>query len=349
MRVLFLVGVLLVVTAILFFSSAFILEEGKQAVVTQFKRPVKFVDTPGLKFKVPFLQAVEYFEKKILPWDGAPENMQTKDTMRIYVDCWARWKIVDLETFYINVRTEQKGQKILDDIVDSVVRDVVAANTLIDLVRTTNDKLIYEIERPEISVLPTGEKRPGSSNAERTKNIVTTGRDQIEKDILKIAGEGLAEEYGIELVAVHIKRVKYNDTVRNEVYHRMKSERGEIAKSFQSQAEKMGNQIKGWTNKELDQIVGQMTKRSQEIRGEADATVINLTAEAYGQNPEFYEFLQQLELYKNALKRDTSLVLSTNSDMFKMFKSVDPKQAAQLDKIQLPPELNGRATVEEDN
>jgi len=332
MKYLPIIGFLLVVGAILFFSSAFILEEGQQAVVTQFKRPVKFVDEPGLKFKMPFVQSVEYFEKKILPWDGEPENMQTKDTMRIYVDCWARWKIVDLETFYTNVRTEQKGQKILDDIVDSVVRNVVGANTLIDLVRTTNEKLIYEVEQTE--------------TAKNAKNVVTTGRDQIEKDILRIAGTGLAEEYGIQLVAVHIKRVKYNDTVRDEVYHRMKSERGEIAKSFQSVAEQKGNRIKGLTTKELDQIEGEMQQKSEEIRGAADAEVIRLTAEAYGENPEFFEFLQQLELYKKALKRDTSLVLSTNSDMFKMFKTIDPSQPADLEKVQMP-ELNGQAAVDE--
>ena len=326
MKYLPIIGLLIVVAAILFFSSAFIVEEGQQAVVTQFKRPVKFINEPGLKFKTPFIQTVEYFEKKILPWDGAPENMQTKDTMRIYVDCWARWRIVDLKTFYINVRTEQKGQKILDDIVDSVVRDVVAANTLIDLVRTTNEKLIYEIEQTDSS--------------KSTQNMVTTGRDKIEQEILRIAGTGLAEEYGIELVAVHIKRVKYNDTVRNEVYNRMKSERGEIAKSFQSEAEEKGNRIKGLTTKELDQIEGEMSRKSAEIRGAADAEVIRLTAEAYSKNPDFYEFLQQLELYKKALKRDTSLVLSTNSEMFQMFKSIDPQRDDEVERVQLPPVLN---------
>ena len=326
MKYLPIIGLLIVVAAILFFSSAFIVEEGQQAVVTQFKRPVKFVSEPGLKFKTPFIQTVEYFEKKILPWDGAPENMQTKDTMRIYVDCWARWRIVDLKTFYINVRTEQKGQKILDDIVDSVVRDVVAANTLIDLVRTTNEKLIYEIEQTDSS--------------KSTQNVVTTGRDKIEQEILRIAGTGLAEEYGIELVAVHIKRVKYNDTVRNEVYNRMKSERGEIAKSFQSEAEEKGNRIKGLTTKELDQIEGEMSRKSAEIRGAADAEVIRLTAEAYSKNPDFYEFLQQLELYKKALKRDTSLVLSTNSEMFQMFKTIDPQRDDEVERVQLPPVLN---------
>ena len=330
MKYLPIIGLIIVVAAILFFSSAFIVEEGQQAVVTQFKRPVKFVSEPGLKFKTPFIQTVEYFEKKILPWDGAPENMQTKDTMRIYVDCWARWRIVDLKTFYINVRTEQKGQKILDDIVDSVVRDVVAANTLIDLVRTTNEKLIYEIEQTDSS--------------KSTQNMVTTGRDKIEQEILRIAGTGLAEEYGIELVAVHIKRVKYNDTVRNEVYNRMKSERGEIAKSFQSEAEEKGNRIKGLTTKELDQIEGEMSRKSAEIRGAADAEVIRLTAEAYSKNPDFYEFLQQLELYKKALKRDTSLVLSTNSEMFQMFKSIDPQRDADVERVQLPPVLNQPST-----
>ena len=259
--------------------------------------------------------------------------MQTKDTMRIFVDCWARWKIVDLKTFYINVRTERKGQKILDDIVDSVVRDVVAANTLIDLVRTTNEQLIYEIAQTK-----------SSSSAQ---SVVTTGRDEIEKEILRLAGDGLAEEYGIELVAVHIKRVKYNNTVRDEVYNRMRSERGEIAKTFQSEAEKKGNVIKGLTTKELDQILGEMERKSKEIRGAADAEVIRLTAESYSKDPDFFQFLQQLELYKQALKRDTNLVLSTNSEMFKMFKSIDPEREADVERVQLPPVLNKPSSEDE--
>ena len=304
-------GLLIVVGIVGFVSTTYIVNEGKQVVITQFGRPVNFVSEPGLNFKIPFVQSVYELEKKLLPWDGDPENMQTGDKKRIFVDCWARWRIADLETFYTNVRSEQKGQKFLDDIVDSAVRDVIARNNLIDLVRTTNDPLIQEAEDVEREATD--------------RDVVSTGREKIEAEILRVASQNLLERYGIELVDVHIKRVKYNDRVRDTVYERMRSERERIAKLFESEAEEEGNRIKGLTRKELDQIEGAMKQKAEEIRGEADAEVIRLTAEAYGKNPEFFEFLQQLELYKQALKKDTSLILSTDSDMFHMFKSPMPR------------------------
>lgn len=307
------IGFVLVVLVLVFLATSFIVSEGKQVVITQFGRPVSFVTEPGLNFKIPFVQSVYTLEKKILPWDGEPENMQTRDKKRIFVDCWARWRIVELETFYTNVRTEQKGQKILDDIVDSAVRDVIARNNLIDLVRTTNDKLVYESEELERTAT--------------NRDVVTTGREKIELEIRRVAGSDLSDRYGIELVDVHIKRVKYNDRVRDTVYERMRSERQRIAQLFESEAEEEGNRIIGLTKKELAQIEGTTKQKGDEIRGDADAEVIRMTAEAYGRDPEFYEFLQRLELYKQALKRDTSLILSTDSDMFRMFKTTDPRVA----------------------
>jgi membrane protease subunit HflC len=233
--------------------------------------------------------------------------MQTRDKKRIFVDCWGRWKINDLETFFTNVRSEEKGYKILDDLVDSAVRDEIAQNNLIDLVRTTNDKLTYESEELE---------RTATSRDE-----VTTGRVEIEEGIREAARQLLEGQYGIELIDVHIKRVKYNDRVRDTVYERMRSERQRVAQLFESEAQEEGNRITGLTRKELDQIEGEMKQKSDEIRGTADAEVIRLTAEAYGQNPEFFEFLQRLEMYKAALKTDTRLILSTDSDLFRLFKT----------------------------
>lgn len=312
------IGFLIVVGIIVFMATSYIVSEGKQVVITQFGRPVSYESEPGLKFKIQFVQSVYELEKKLLPWDGEPENMQTGDKKRIFVDCWARWRIVELETFYTNVRSEQKGQKFLDDIVDSAVRDVIARHNLIDLVRTTNDPLKYE-----------------SAELERTateRDFVATGREKIEQEILRVASQNLEERYGMQLVDVHIKRVKYSDDVRNTVYQRMRSEREKIARLFESEAEEEGNRIKGLTRKELDQIEGEMKQKADEIRGDADAEVIRLTAEAYGQNPKFFEFLQRLELYKNSLKGDTNLILSTDSDMFHMFKSTD----LRIPKMDLP-------------
>ncbi|MDB4766984.1 protease modulator HflC [bacterium] len=308
--------VLMIPVGILLYFSTYIVNEGSQVVITQFEKPVRFISQPGLYLRIPFLQTVHSLEKRILPWDGAPENMQTRDKKRIFVDCWARWQIseVELERFFTNVRTEQRGQKILDDIVDSAVRDVIATNNLIDLVRTSNEKLKYESDELERTVTQRDE--------------VVTGRENIEKLILKAASKNLAEEYGMKLVDVHIKRVKYSDQVRNEVYSRMRSERLRIAELFQSEAEGDRNQIKGLTRKQLDSIEGTMKQRSAEIRGGADAEVIRMTADSYGRSPEFYEFLQRLEMYKAALNSDTNLILSTDSEMFGLFKRISPKPPA---------------------
>lgn len=297
---------LLIPLAILLYLSTYIVNEGSQAVITQIGKPVRFISDPGLYFRVPILQTEHVLEKRILPWDGAPENMQTRDKKRIFVDCWARWRIVELQRFFTNVRTEQGGQKILDDIVDSAVRDVIAKNNLIDLVRTTNEKLVYESEELERTAT--------------TRDQVESGREEIERRILEVASRDLLQEYGMELVDVHIKRVKYSDQVRDTVYERMRSERQRIAQLFQSEAEEDRNQIQGITRKQLDSIEGTMKKRSAEIRGQADAEVIRMTADSYGRSPEFFEFLQRLEMYKAALNSDTNLILSTDSEMFGLFK-----------------------------
>ncbi len=306
---------ILIPVAIILYLSTFIVPEGQQVVITQFDKPVSFITEPGLNFKIPILQNVNTLEKRILPWDGAPENMQTRDTKRIFVDCWARWRIVDLKKFYTDVRTEAKGQKFLDDVVDSAVRDVVAKHNLIDLVRTTDTPLQYESDELE--------RRATSGDK------VSSGRERIEKEILEVASRNLKEEFGIELVTVHLKRVKYSEKVRGEVYARMRSERELVADLFKSEAEEERNRIKGMTSKELDIIEGETKQKSAQIRGEADAEVIRMTAEAYSKAPEFFEFLQRLEMYKKALKSDTNLVLSTDSDMFGLFKSTQPKPASE--------------------
>ena len=194
------------------------------------------------------------------------------------------------------------------------MRDVIARNNLIDLVRTTNDKLVYESEELERTATD--------------RDVVTTGREKIEREILRVASLDLEERYGMELVAVHIKRVKYSDRVRDTVFERMRSERERVAQLFQSEAQEEGNRIVGLTRKELDSIEGTMKQKSAEIRGLADAEVIKMTAEAYGKNPEFFEFLQRLEMYKQALKSDTNLILSTDSDMFRLLKTTNPQIAS---------------------
>ena len=299
------------IAAVVLYASTYVVEEGKQVIVTQFGRPVGNATTEaGLCFKIPFIQEAHFLEKRLLPWDGAAESMQTKDKKRIDIDVWARWRIVDPATFFVTVRTEERGQKILDDLVDSAVRDVVARHNLIDVVRKSNDELIYESEEVE------------RTEADR---VTGKGRDDVEAEIL--LGVDL-NKYGMKLVKVRIKRVNYVASVRAAVYLRMISERLRIARLYDSEAVEEKNKIEGKTKKELDQIDGEMQQKSAEIRGDADAKVIELTAKAYGQSSEFYEFLRQLEVLRKTLDRDTRLILSTESDLFRMLKRPVPPTSA---------------------
>ena len=298
---------LVVAVAIGIYASAYVVAEGRQVVITEFGKPVATVEEPGLKFKTPFIQKVHVLEKRLLPWDGSPESMQTRDKKRIDVDVWARWKIVEPKTFFVKVRTEQSGQKILDDLVDSAIRDVIARHNLIDVVRKSNSELQYEIEELE------------RTQAETVKGH---GRDDVEEEILRSVD---LQEYGMALLRVRIKRVNYVESVRNAVYERMISERLRIARLYQSEAVEDKNRILGQTQKELDEITGEMEQKSAEIRGEADAKVIQMTAEAYGRSPDFFEFLRRLEVYKNTLRGNTRLILSTDSDLFHMLKEPETR------------------------
>jgi len=302
---------LIVVAGVLAGGSLYTVQEGEQAVITQFGRPVRVVTEAGLNVKTPFVQKVNRLEKRLLPWDGAAEDMQTRDKKRIFIDVWARWRIVDPMTFFKALRTERRGYGILDELVDSAVRDVVAGNNLIEAVRSTNDELEYESEEL-------------AKEAAARRETIQTGRGKMEEQVLKTASLDLKEQYGMELTDVHIKRINYVETVRQTVYDRMRSERMRIAQLFQSEAEEEKNRILGLTRKELDQIEGEMEQKSAEIRGEANAEVITIAAEAFSKSPEFYEFLRRLELYKLTLGQRTRLVLSTDNKLLGELLNVMP-------------------------
>ena len=306
MKALVALAIVIVAAAVLISASTYTVPEGWQAVITQFGDPVRVRTEAGLYFKPPFVQTIHRLEKRLLPWDGEPENMQTLDKKRIFIDVWARWRIVDPMKFFQAVRTEVRGYKILDDLVDSAVRDVVARNNLIEVVRSSNRELLYESDEL-------------ARDAASVQDRIAVGRAKMEAEILTVASVGLKEQYGMELSVVHIKRVNYIESVRRTVYDRMKSERVRIAKLFESEAEEEKNRIIGLTTKELDGIKGEQEQRAAEIRGGANAEVIRIAAEAYSQSPEFYEFLRHLETYKKILGRGTRLVLSTDNVLFRHF------------------------------
>ena len=311
MRKLIPIAALLLAVIVLVNASAYTVSPAHQVVITQFGDPKKVVTEAGLHWRTPFIQKVNYLEKRYLPWDGEPENMPTKDKKRIGIDVWARWRIVEPMKYFQAVRSVSRGQKILDDLVDSGVRDVIASHKLIECVRSTNEPLNYEVEE-------------SLQEQQRTPERITVGREKLEELMLASVNTGdLKKTYGMEVTDVHIKRVNYIENVRMRVYDRMKSERTRIASLFESEAQETYNVILGRTRKELDEIQGEMEQRSAEIKGRADAEVIRIYAESISQDPEFFRFLRQLEAYKSAVGEGTRLILSTDNEFLQLLNGSD--------------------------
>jgi membrane protease subunit HflC len=285
------------------------LEEGYQVVITQFGRPVGDpITEAGLKFKLPFIQEKHLFEKRLLTWDGDPNQIPTKDKKYIWVDTTARWRIVDSLKFLQTVTTYQMVLSRLDDIIDSVVRDIISSNDLVEAVRT------HTWQPPQRETV--GDQTRQIQNVEKIK----LGREKISRAILEAASE-LVVPYGIELVDVRIKRLNYVKSVRNKVYGRMISERNRIAAEYRSEGEGRKAEIIGRMERELKQIKSTAYKKAQIVKGGADAEATKIYGEAYNQDPEFYQFSKTLETYKQMENNNNFLILSTESDFYKYLKS----------------------------
>jgi membrane protease subunit HflC len=293
----------------------YILREGKQAVLTQFGAPVgNPVTEAGLHLKIPFIQDVRFFEKRIMIWDGDPNQIPTKDKTYIYIDNTARWRISDALRFLQAVGSEARAQSLLDDIINGKVRDLVNRNNLIEIIRSSDWKVDYMMS----TVLSTNQ----SGDMTRPPHY---GRDKISKMVLEAASK-VTPKYGIELIDVMFKRVNYIDTVRKKVYDRMISERKRIAAEKRSLGEGRKAEILGKVDRELREITSAAQKEATEIRGKADAEATRIYGQAYSKDPEFYSFQRSLESYKNIISSNTSLLLSTDSDLFEYLKSIKGKE-----------------------
>lgn len=303
--------VALLIVAIVIYQSAYIVNETEQVVVTQFGRIVgNPVISPGLKFKLPFIQHANYFPKNLLSWDGDPGQIPTLDKTFIWVDAFARWKIVDPVKFFQTVNNPFNAIGRLNDIIDPAVRDFITSNRLIEAVRKSNRELdTFEIGREE------------EQTQRRPMLVVQTGREKITEGILKQSQPKL-EKFGIELVDVKIKRINYVEEVRQSVYDRMIAERKQIAEKFRSEGKGEAQKILGDKERELKLITSEAYRRAQEIKGKADAESTRLYADAYGVDPEFFSFVRTLEIYQESLDSKNSLVLSTDSEFLKYFKSL---------------------------
>ena len=304
--------IILIVVVILLMNAFYILDERLQVIITQFGEPVGgAISDAGLHFKIPFIQKVHFFEKRILEWDGDPKQIPTADKRYIWLDSYARWQIVDPLKFYQTTRSETFAHSRLDDIVSGTTRDVVSSNKLIEIVRNSSRELQF-----------TSEFEDSSEDEIRAIDTIETGREKIEDEIFTTSSIQILD-YGIKLIDLKIKRLNYNDEVREKVYARMISERNKIAAKYRSTGEGEAAEIRGKRKRELDQIESEAFKTAQQIIGEADAAALDIYAKAYKQDPEFYEFSKTLETYKNTIQKKGTLIMTTDSDYFKHLKTSD--------------------------
>ena len=312
-------GLVFLAIVIAISGTFYTLQEGEQAVIVQFGRPVgEPVTEAGLHVKLPLIQEARRFEKRLLIWDGDPNQIPTKGREFIWVDTTARWRIADAKKFLESVATEAGARSRLNDIIDSVVRDQVSGSELVELVRSAS----WVVPEGEILAEVPAEVR------EELKKEVVRGREELTRTILAEARK-VIPQYGIELVDVRIKRLDYVESVREKVYARMISERKRIAAQFRSEGEGRSAEILGTMEKELRQIRSTAYRRVQEIRGKADAEATRVYGAAYGGDPEFYAFSRTLEAYKEAQNKNSVVILTTDSDYYRYLKRSAATAAAR--------------------
>lgn len=301
-----LVGGLLILLFIMW-TGTFAVHETEQVIITRFGKPRgNPVTEAGLHFKMPFVEKVHRIDKRILEWDGESNQIATKDKLFILVDTYGRWRVADPLLYYQRLRNESSAQSRLDDILDGETRNAIARHDLIEIIRTQNrtaevDETLQDADLDVSTLEP-----------------IQVGRESVEADIYKAASARLTD-LGIELLDIRFKRINYNETVQNDIYERMISERKQIAEKFRSEGEGEAARIRGEMARELNRIESEAYKDEQRIRGEADAKAIEIYAAAYNQTPqayEFYKFIKTLETYESAIDPNTTVVFSTDNELF---------------------------------
>jgi len=299
-------------------SSVYTVNEVQQMIITQFGKPVgESVKTAGLKVKIPFIQEINPIDKRVLEWDGSPSDMPTKDKLYITVDLFARWRIVDPLQYFLRLRDERSAQSRLDDILGSETRNAVAKHELIEIIRTTKDRIPL---RDSLLSGTQEELKMGSLVP------IHRGRKAVEEEIFTAAAEKV-QVFGIELLDIRFMRINYNQSVRPKIYDRMISERRQIAERFLSEGNGEAARIRGNRMRDLNKIQSEAYREVEEIRGMADAKATEIYAQAYNQSPEaveFYEFTRTMQSYKDIIADNSTLVLSTDSDLFKFLKGMNP-------------------------
>ncbi|MCB1052603.1 MAG: protease modulator HflC [Acidobacteria bacterium] len=320
-KTLFIIGMFLGLLVLV--NSIYSVDEVEQVIITQFGKPVGDpVTAAGLKMKVPFIQDVNPIDKRVLEWDGTPSDMPTKDKLYISVDLYARWRIVDPLQYFLRLRDERSAQSRLDDILGSETRNAVAKHELIEIIRTTKDRV------------PLQEKLLASSEAQTTLGTlvpIQKGRRIVEKEIFDAAAQKV-RVFGIELLDIRFKRINYNESVRPKIYDRMISERRQIAERFLSEGNGEAARIRGNRVRDLDKIQSEAYRAVEEVRGLADAKATEIYASAYNKNAQsidFYEFTRTMQAFKAMISAQDTLVLSTESDLFQYLKHMDDRNRTE--------------------
>lgn len=307
-----LTGVLALIALSILWAAAYTVSETEQVVITQFGRPVGGpITEPGLHVKVPFIQQIHTFDKRYLEWDGDPNQLPTRDKRFIWLNTYARWRITDPLLFFQRLRDEAGAQTRLDDIIDGETRDAIANHDLVELVRSSN-------RRPAVA--------ESSPDDETQFQEIQFGREKIRREILKAVRERTAD-LGLEVLDIQFKRLAYVEAVRQQVYARMIAERQRIAARYRSQGEGEASRILGEMDRELKRIQSEAFREAEQIRGVADAEAIGIYAAAYDRSAgsrQFYSFLKSLETLPAAIDEKTTIVLSTDGELYRYLEATEP-------------------------
>ena len=310
--------IIMAVVIFLLAESIFILDETQQAIITQFGKPVGgAIRNAGVHFKMPFIQKVIVFDKRLLEWDGEPQEIPTKDNKFIKIDTFARWRIIAPLAFYKSVRSEAVAQSRLDDILDGTIRDEIANRALQEIVRNSDRPMVI----PEIEQ----EVKSEADTLSWREVMIPGAREEIAKNILDNVKKKLEElKLGIEVVDLKFKRIDYNPKVQEKVFERMISEQKRIAEKYRAIGQGEKQRILGKQDQKKKEILSEAYRKAQEIRGQADAEATKIYAKAYNKSPEsrkFYEFIKTLETYKAIFDTSTTMILSTDNELLKYIKA----------------------------
>ena len=302
--------ILLLALLIIGFGSIYIINEAEQAVVTQFGKPVGgAVIDAGIHFKIPIIQTVIKFDKRILEWDGSANEIPTLDNKYVFIDAFARWRISDALQFYKAAKNEMLAQSILDDILDGAVRDEIANRTMVEIVRSTSRVMaVKDVESSSVNI-----------NDEIVEDLAAKGARLaiIESILLSVTKRLMDLNMGIEILDVQLKRINYTRQVQEQVFNRMISGQNQIAEKYRAQGQGKKQEILGMQVQRKKEIISSAYLESQKIKGKADANATRIYADAYGKDPGFYNFIKTLETYSNTLDSSTQFILSTENPYLK--------------------------------